>query len=291
MALRSRVLLLFAGAALGLGGLYGFQNTAAVLGGLLQLHGAPVAASSAILSEHDMEEINAMAPQDQAIRLLERTVNHYDGAGAEIERRADGWIGQVHDDPKLTSLSETAYYSNDLRVRAAALEIWRVEGGFQKTPETVDQLIDAARAKPDRLYFYLSHLGILGNRGVAPGKVFDTLMQYARDPDGSVRAAAINGLGLLGTENTIAPLLEIFHGDTSADLRERAACNIADSGMLSRELRLHAVPDLVRFSQDSSLDTQTHKWVYQALREITKQPLPEDSAAWAGWLAAQAGRP
>lgn len=52
-----------------------------------------------------------MAPQDQAIRLLERTINHYEGAGAEIAKRADGWIGQVHSDPKLTSLSETAYYS------------------------------------------------------------------------------------------------------------------------------------------------------------------------------------
>lgn len=273
-----------------MGGLYGLQN-AGVLGGLLQLHGPPVAASSAILSEHDLEAINAMAPQDQAIRLLERTVNHYQGASAEIAKRADGWIGQVHSDPKLRSLSETAYYSNDLRVRAAALEIWRVEAGYRKTPETVDQLIDAARVEPTRLYFLLSHLAILGNRGVEPSKVFGTLMQYARDPDGSARAAAINGLGLLGTESTIAPLLEIFHGDTSADLRERAACNLADSGMLSRELRLKAVPELVRFSQDSSLDQQTRKWVYQALREITKQSLSEDPAAWVSWLAAQNGRP
>ena len=73
-------------------------------------------------------------------------------------------------------------------------------------------------------------------------------------------------------------------------LRERAACSLADSGMLSRELRLKAAPELVRFSQDSSLDPQTKKWVYQALREITKQSLSEDPAAWVSWLAAN-GRP
>jgi HEAT repeat protein len=63
---------------------------------------------------------------------------------------------------------------------------------------------------------------------------------YARDAYGSTRAAAINGLGLLGTENTIPVLLEIMHGDPSFDLRDRAACNLADSGMLSRELRQDA---------------------------------------------------
>ena len=215
MFFRSRLSILFAG-TIGLGCLYGLQN-AGVISGLLQLHGAPVAASSSILSEHDLEAINAMAPQDQAIRLLECTVNHYQGGGCGNYKRADGWIGQVHADPKLRSLSETAYYSNDLRVRAAALEIRRVEAGYRKTPETMDQLIDAARVEPARLYFLLSHLAILGNRGVEPSKGFDTLMQYARDPDGKACAAAINGLRLLGTENMIAPLLEIFHGDTSAD--------------------------------------------------------------------------
>lgn len=138
-----------------------------------------------------------------------------------------------------------------------------MEADYRKTPETVGQLI--SRVEPTRLYFLLSHLTILGNRGVEPGKVFDTLMRYARDPEGSARAAAINGLGLLGTESTIAPLLGIFRGD----------------------MRLKAVPEPVRFSQDSSLDPQTTKWVCQALREITKRSLSEDPAAWVSWLAAQ----
>ena len=257
---------------------------------LLQLAGAPVAASSAKLSEHELEEINAMTPQDQAMRLLERTVNHYAGAAEEIEKRAEGWMGQIHETPELTKLGDVAYFSSDLRVRAAALEIWRVEAGFHKTPETVDQIIQSAAVTPDRKYFFLSHLGILGNRGVERQKVFDTLVQYVRDPDSSARAAAINGLALLGTENTIAPLLEVFHNDSSADLRERAACNLADSGMLSREQRKEAVPELVRFSQDPNLDAATRKWVYQALREITGQKIGDDPSAWVSWYGAEAGR-
>ena len=112
-------------------------------------------------------------------------------------------------------------------------------------------------------------------------------MLYLHDPDASVRAAAINGLGLLGSENTIVPLMDVFHNDSSADLRERAACNLADSGMLSRELREKAVPELVRFSEDPNLDATTRKWVFQALREITGQNLADDPAAWVHWYAAR----
>ena len=259
---------------------------AAALGMLLQLAGAPVAASSAVLSEHEIEDINGMPPQDQVTRLLERTINHYQGAADQISKRVEGWTGQIHSSPELENLTNTAYFSSDLRVRAAALEIWLARDNFRKTSETVDELIQRAAATNERRYFVLSNLGILGNRGVEPEKVFQTLALYVQDPDPDTRAAAINGLGLLGAENTIAPLLAVFHNDSSHDLRERAACNLADSGMLSRELRRRAVPELVRFSQDPNLDATTKKWVYQALREITQQNLGDDPAAWVSWHGA-----
>ena len=253
---------------------------------LLALAGPPVAASSATLSEHELEEINAMAPSDQVKRLLERTINHYKGAPEEISKRVDGWTGHIEANKELDTMTNTAYFSSDLRVRAAALEIWLAQYGFHKDTETVDALVRDAALADDRRYFRLSNLGILGNRGIEPAKVFDTLMLYVHDPDASARSGAINGLALLGTENTIAPLLDIFHNDTSHDLRERAACNLADSGMLSRDLRQKAVPELIRFSQDPGLDDTTRKWVYQALREITQQNLSNDPAAWANWHAA-----
>lgn len=277
-------LLAVAAGALALDG----QNLIAKLEAVLQLKGNIVPASSAVLSEHEREEIDGMAPQDQLMRLLERTVNHYQGAAEEIEKRADGWIGKIHSTQELTKLSEVAYFSSDLRVRAAALEVWRVEAGFAKSPETVDALIAEANIKPERTYFYLSHLGIQGNRGIEREKVFQTLVRYLHDPDPNFRAAAINGMGLLGTGNTIPELLEVLRADSSYDLRERAACNLADSGLLSREQRKGAVPELVRFAQDPNLDARTKKWVYQALREITEQHLGDDPGAWSAWLGAHA---
>jgi HEAT repeat protein len=240
-----------------------------LVGAILQLHGAPVAASSGKLSEHEMEEINAMAPQDQVERLLERAINHYQGAAEEIAKRADGWTGQLHTTPKLETMTSAAYFASDLRVRAVALEIWLAQYGLHKTPEAVDELIRSL-ASTDRKYFFLSNLGILGNRGVEPEKVFNTILLYVNDPDPAARSGAINALGLLGTENTIAPLLQIFRSDSSYDLRERAACNLADSGLLSRELRKKAVPELLRMSQDPNLDQRMKTWVGQALREINQ---------------------
>jgi hypothetical protein len=263
---------------------------ASAVGLLLQLTGPPVVASSGALSEHDMEAINAMSPQDQVKFLLEKHINHYKGASEEISKRVDGWTGQIQQTPELDAMTNTAYFSSDLRVRAAALEIWLAQYGFHKNSEAVDGLIRDASLADDRRYFRLSNLGILGNRGIEPEKVFQTLLLYLRDPDPSTRSGAINALGLLGTENTIAPLLDRFHNDTSHDLRERAACNLADSGMLSRELRQKAVPELVRFSQDPELDATTKKWVYQALREITQKNFHDDPAPWISWYGAHANR-
>jgi HEAT repeat protein len=186
---------------------------------------------------------------------------------------------------ELENLTNTAYFSNDLRVRAMALEIWLARDNIQKTSEAVDGLIGDAGVTDGRQYFRLSNLGILGNRGVEPEKVLRTLLAYVHDPAGDTRASAINGLGLLGTEGTIAPLLEVLRWDKSADLRERAACNLADSGMLTREMRREALPELIRFGQDESLDGTTRKWVFQALREIAGENLPDDATAWVRWWA------
>jgi hypothetical protein len=260
------------------------------LGVLLQLVGSPVAASAGAVSEHDLEELNGMAPEAQAARLLEKAINHYRGASEEIVKRLDGWRGKMQPSKELESLTNTAYFSSDLRLRATALEIWLARDNIRKTPDAVDALISEAGARDGRQYFRLSTLGILGNRGVESDKVLRTLLQYVHDPAGDTRAAAINGLGLLGTEGTIAPLLEVLRWDKSADLRERAACNLADSGLLSHELRREAIPELIRFGGDASLDAQTRKWVFQALREIAAQSLPDDAAAWTRWYASRAAR-
>ena len=275
------VILLFASGVLG----WALSSPVAVL---LQIQGSPMPVSSGAISEHDLEELNTLPAEGQAVRLLEKAVNHYRGAAEEIDKRLDGWRGKMEPSKELENLTSTAYFSNDLRVRAMALEIWLARDNIRKTPEAVDGLIQEAGTLDGRQYFRLSTLGILGNRGVEPEKVLRTLLVYVHDPGGDTRAAAINGLGLLGTEGTIAPLLEALRWDPSADLRERAACNLADSGMLTGATRKRAVPELIRFGQDENLDAATRKWVFQALREIAGQTLPDDAAAWARWWA---GRP
>jgi len=87
----------------------------------------------------------------------------------------------------------------------------------------------------------------------------------------------------VGTTPTIAPLLEAMHDDPSPQVRERAACSLAESGMLSHEQRLIAVPQLIEYSDDPALDAQSHAWAFQALGDITQQRLPNDAAAWRNW--------
>jgi hypothetical protein len=44
-----------------------------------------------------------------------------------------------------------------------------------------------------------------------------------------------------------------------------------------------AIPRLLDFAGDGALDEETHKWVFQALRDITGQTLPHDPGAWREW--------
>ena len=62
-----------------------------------------------------------------------------------------------------------------------------------------------------------------------------------------------------------------MHDDPSANVRERAACSLAESGMFTREQRFTAVPQLLTYTDDPSLDAQTHVWAFQALNDITRQ--------------------
>jgi hypothetical protein len=66
-------------------------------------------------------------------------------------------------------------------------------------------------------------------------------------------------------------------------IRERAACSLAQSGMLNQHQRWRAVPRLLEYADDYSLDSETRQWVFQALRDITGQTLPPEPSAWRNW--------
>jgi len=103
------------------------------------------------------------------------------------------------------------------------------------------------------------------------------------DPNEQTRFWAVEGDARLGTDDTIKDFLEVLRSDASMDVRERAGCSLAKSGMLTRAQRMKAVPGLIDLAYDDSLNATTRNWVYQALREITNQSLPNDPATWRNW--------
>jgi HEAT repeats len=258
---------------------------------LLSLQGKPEPASANVLSEHEIEVLDRMSPQSQAGLLLERSINHYRGANDQIAARVNNWRGKIRLDNRLNNLFMTALNSDDLRVRAAAIEVDLAARDLEKSAATVDRLEpDARSGEQGPRANALWDLGLLGNRGVEPERATQILLSSIHDSNVNVRYWAVEGLSYLGTDETIAPLLQVFHDDASPMIRERAACGLAQSGMLSEKQRRSAVPQLLDFADDASLDAETHKWVYQALRDITGQSLPHDPAAWRNWYSANNGQ-
>jgi len=252
----------------------------------LSLRGAPVRASANVLSEHETEVLDRMTPQSQARLLLERSINHFKGANDEIARRVDGWRGRITLDQQLNSLFMTALNSDDLRVRAAAIEIDLACRNLEKTAASLDRLEpDAQSADQGARANALWDIGLLGNRGVQPERAAQLLLSSVHDSNVNVRYWAVEGLAYLGTDETIPPLLETFHDDPSPMIRERAACGLAQSGMLSEKQRRSAVPKLLDYAEDPGLDATTREWVFQALRDITGQTLPHNAAAWRQWYS------
>jgi HEAT repeat protein len=262
--------------------------------------------SSAELSETDLDH---QTPQEQAELLLERAVSHSEGdpnlIEAQIESRSDAWRGQLQWDAQLGDLTTVALNSDDLSVRASAIEVQLAAYGLTKTDSTVDAMTRQADSRDHRQKIWaLWALGLLGNRGVEPDRIVQVLAAHLKDSgsisDGDKRKGqknkedknkeaedtrrwAVEGLALVGTTPTITPLLEAMRNDPSPIVREHAACSLAASGMLSPQRRLIAVPQLIDYSADPALDAQTRSWAFRALADITKQPLPNDPAAWRNW--------
>jgi hypothetical protein len=250
---------------------------------LIELGGEPVLASVPVISDHEIEELKNAPAQEQAERLLERAINGYRGANELLEAEVDDWMGKIEYSGRLESRFNVAIDSSNLRVRAAAIEIYLASFAYPKSSESVDLVMGRLRERPDHLGWYLWILGMLANRDVERDAIFDYLVAYVDDADQTARHGAVNALALTGDERAVPVLLEVFRDDPSPAVRERAACGLAQSGMFTEEVRMTAVPDLLDFSDDPRLDDQTRKWVFQALRDITGQVLPADPAAWRDW--------
>lgn len=270
--------------------MHSFPIRMVVIAVCLTISGAPAAGqrwqptSAGVLSEHHLETLDSMEPQAQAEFLIERAINRYRGANEQIAARADGWRGRIELNERLNNLFTIALNSDDLAVRAAAIELDLAGLNVEKSAATLNRLEpDARHGDQGPRANALWRIGLLGNRGVQPERAFEILMSAIRDENVNVRYWAVEGLAYLGTEEVIMPLLSVFHDDASPMIRERAACSLAQSGMLSAALRRTAIPYLLDFAEETTLDDQTRAWVFQALRDITGQTLPRQASAWRDW--------
>ena len=248
--------------------------------------GAPVPADSHHLSEHNLEWLKTQPSQAQMEFLLSEAVNHDTGATDLISRYLDRWRGKLRRSERWQDLEQSALYSSDLRVRAAAIEINLVVNGFDKNNETAGRLLDGAGKDPSYRTWYEWELGMLANRGVETDKIYEALSTWTHDPNEKTRFWAVEGLAHIGSDESIKNFLDVLRNDPSMEVRERAGCSLAKSGMLTREQRMKAVPGLLELTDDSSLNSTTRLWVYQALREITDEPLADDPALWRNWYSA-----
>src|SRR5258706_11891922 len=132
----------------------------------IQLQNEAQPASPTKLSDHEIEELANLPAQQQAERLLERAVNHYDGALELIGKSVDNWFGQLELQGQLPSLLTTALNSNDLHVRAAALEIELAAYNLPKRADSADNLSERIRREPAARPSALWMVGVLGNRGL-----------------------------------------------------------------------------------------------------------------------------
>jgi hypothetical protein len=229
--------------------------------------------------------LSRLPPQQQAERLLEGAM-HDDAASLDLLREnVDGWRGHIRNTDQLFDLVLAALNSHDLRVRTAAVDVDLAANNLSKSPESVARLIRQLQRDPTARGMALWRLGSLGNRGVEPEKVLTSLLNYAHDPSEHTRYWAVEGLAMLGNDATIDPLLEVLAHDRSPRVRERAASSLAQSGMLTREERLAAVPHLLNLADDDSLATNTRELVYGTLRVITGAELGNDANAWRAWWA------
>jgi HEAT repeat protein len=268
-------------------------GSAALWGKTLGMFSAP--RNSHVSAAFFDPELDRQRPQQQAEILLERAVSGPDEGTdqkaqveAQIEARIDTWRGQLQWDSQLGDLTTVALNSTDQNVRASAIEVQLAAYGLTKSQSSVDTLVRQADSRDHaQKTWALWTLGLLGNRGVETDRVVRVLTAHLKDSgndaDEDVRRSAVEGLALVGTTSTIAPLLDAMRDDPSLIVRERAACSLAQSGMLSHGQRLIAVPQLINYSGDPTLDPQTRAWAFQALADITKQRLPNDSAAWRAW--------
>ena len=249
--------------------------------------GAKVEGTTAKLSEVEAELVARLGPQEQAERLLQYAISHHLGATDEIKLRVRDWRGTIKYTPALATLLEVARNGDDLRVRAAAIEVELAAFNVAKAAVQVDRLLAAIDANPPQARHQIYVLGLLANRGIETERILDALRRLARSEDDGVRFQAYAAIANVGTDATVDDLVRAFHHDRSFDVRiNGGGCGLAHCGMLTRAQRMLAVPGLLDMVDDGAVDAVDISYAFRALREITDESFPDDAGKWRSWYTA-----
>ncbi len=206
-------------------------------------------------------------------------------AADQVAARADGWRGKLKPSPRLKGLVNAALNSPALEPRTAGIEVELSLNGLAEDPSSANELIARIHNDPAARPWGLWMLGALGNRGVEPERILSILTEYTRDSKEQTRYWAVEGLSYLGQKQSIPLLLDELRGDTSWSVRERAAGALGHSGMLTRQQRMSAVPQLIDDAGDPSLSARTQNLAYRALHDITGASVEDTPSAWRKYWA------
>jgi HEAT repeat protein len=252
----------------------------------VQLAGRKIASSLATRSQRKSGA--AVAPtidsvtQAEAEQILGRVAAGDAGAAEQVLFQSANWTGKTRRTPKAQQMIASALNSHDLHMREAALQAVLAMDGVPTNQAGLDRLERAVGNSQQRAWA-LWTLGALGNRGVDPAHTTKIIELYLSDSEVTVRADAVNGLSLIGTDETIPLLLDRFRNDPSPVVQERAACALAEAGMYTHPQRMVAAASLVGWLDDSGLTSPQRTWMLHALRDISGQNLGSDSAVWRQW--------
>lgn len=220
--------------------------------------------------------------QANAEQTLARLAQGAPGSTDAVLEQAREWTGKTHRTPATDQAITAALNNPDIQVRSAALDAELALDGVSRDASGLASLQQSV-GNPNQRVWALWTLGALGNRGVDPEHTAKIIGAYVNDPSVEVRAAAVDGLALVGTDETVPILLDRFRNDPSPVVEERAACDLAQSGMYTHEQRMTAAGSLIGWLDDPLLTAQQKAWVVQALRDISGQNFGMDSAGWREW--------
>ena len=220
--------------------------------------------------------------QTVAEQLLAKVAAGDANAADEILAHSSEWTGKTQRTPRSEQLVTGILNQPDLHLRKAGVRAELALDGVSADASGLNQ-VKLTLAIPQQRVWGLWMLGALANQGVDPDHASKIIDSYLTDSDVTVRAGAVDALSLVATWETIPMLLDRFRNDASPVVQERAACDLAQSGMYTHAQRMTAAGNLVNWVNDSQLTPQQQGWAVQALSDVSGQRYGNDAAAWQRW--------